>query len=888
MQRLEKLLDGKPPKIARKPKRAAPQAPTVTAPVLGRQLGVPTLAIPQNALAFRGGLSCAPTFKKASILPKVPKLEKGRSSALSILDELDSKNDRSSMQQAIPTTKSSTTTREGEGRAKVNDQTSTLTFSSKETTEIQEESRNRQVWMDKRTNTDAAPLGRPSGPPVAPSHSSVEPSTATTISTQSALSLKIGLQMGTSKTAPYKRSSVMSRSCAPSEPTAGATSPGGQEIDGLLPSNAEEPTMPYLSNILQELPPPKSGAAEDHNDDDDDNDRTELWVAKPLKQTNLPGSSKSETSQEPTSSTAINKRPRSNDNFVRLNLRNSAGACRGARNKKLRRKSRYNDYKNQQYLNKDDSDDETGAAKPLLGSSHGQAYVSRMSGLDPMDDYLDGVYTGSKTKKAKAPAKKRGPSSNTEQDHDSIPVCARHDRPCKLVVVKKNTKGNKGRKFYACSMPRGEQCDHFEWAEDTIEAARKVIQGNSSHSSFVARQVEAHVARFRSLTIPELRVEAAQRRLNKHGKKSQLLLRLALWARDEITKAVPYPDDEEHERIQAESRKGDDTTASGDSVAEILVLDESDSSSSSESTDDELEFVDDSRVLEETSIECDKSVEMAKPGEMQSKLVSTLKSVFGYSGFRDGQEWAIQRCLAGKRSLLVAPTGSGKSLCYSLPAALMDGVCVVVSPLISLIQDQLRSLPPRVPAATLSGSISASSTAAIIDDVIRKRIKILFVSPERLTSPSFRRLFNTTWNADTQQYERRFPMISLLCVDEAHCVSQWAHNFRPCFLRFKRLLQLMEPQSVLAVTATAGPRVIKDITSTLGIDAAVEREDDAMFGDDKNVLIIDKARDNIEVSCQFVETHEERLDMVRRTDRKKLQHYLVTIPHFFIQSFQKC
>jgi superfamily II DNA helicase RecQ len=180
-----------------------------------------------------------------------------------------------------------------------------------------------------------------------------------------------------------------------------------------------------------------------------------------------------------------------------------------------------------------------------------------------------------------------------------------------------------------------------------------------------------------------------------------------------------------------------------------------------------------------------------------------------------------------------------------------------------LIQDQLRSLPPRVPAATLSGSISVSATAAIIDDVVRKRIKILFVSPERLTSPSFRRLFNTTWNPDTQEHERRFPEISLLCVDEAHCVSQWAHNFRPCFLRFKRLLQLMEPRSVLAVTATAGSRVIGDITSVLGIDTTSRLDDDASGGEENNVLIIDKPRYNIDVSCQFVESHEERLEMVR-------------------------
>ena len=219
---------------------------------------------------------------------------------------------------------------------------------------------------------------------------------------------------------------------------------------------------------------------------------------------------------------------------------------------------------------------------------------------------------------------------------------------------------------------------------------------------------------------------------------------------------------------------------------------------------------------------------------------------------------------------------------------MMDGVCVVVSPLISLIQvsfhgsvichiirrrcksldpefsnrchtlestsqDQLRMLPPRIPAATLSGSPSAAQTAAIIDDIQQGRIKILFVSPERLVSPSFRRLFHTRWDPDQQKRTRQFPEISLLCIDEAHCASHWAHNFRPSFLRFKSLLHLMQPKSVLAITATAGSRVIDDIRSTLGIQ---DKESDG-------VRVMKSDRDNIDVSCLMLGSHEERLSMVR-------------------------
>ena len=152
-------------------------------------------------------------------------------------------------------------------------------------------------------------------------------------------------------------------------------------------------------------------------------------------------------------------------------------------------------------------------------------------------------------------------------------------------------------------------------------------------------------------------------------------------------------------------------------------------------------------------------------------LRKRLQSLFGYSDFRPGQEWTIRRCLEGQRTLLVAPTGLGKSLCYALPAAMQpDGVVLVVSPLLSLIQDQLRELPPSLPAASLSGT---TPSPTLLQDLRRGRLRILFVSPERLVSPSFRRLLSkTSWNEATRSYERIMPPVSLFCVDEAHCLSQ--------------------------------------------------------------------------------------------------------------------
>ena len=370
-----------------------------------------------------------------------------------------------------------------------------------------------------------------------------------------------------------------------------------------------------------------------------------------------------------------------------------------------------------------------------------------------------------------------------------------------------------------------------------------------------------HVNRFRTLTVPELREEAVRRKLNKNGKRQQLLMRLAIWTRDEVVKSSP-------------SLEQSLTDNPDEDEGKLVDLDEGSDSSdeSSCSSADELEIFHAAKGNEKEVDDDGSSVavygkDQRKEDETEGSLSATLLKIFGHESFRHGQEWAIQRCMSEKKSLLVAPTGFGKSLCYALPAALMDGVCIVVSPLISLIQDQLRSLPPRIPAATLSGSVSASKTAAILDDVIRKRLKILFVSPERLTSPAFRRLFNERWNSETKTKERSFPEISLLCIDEAHCISQWAHNFRPCFLRFKGLLHKMKPKSILAITATAGPKVIADIRQTLGITTSSptssEIQDSSGFDEeDENVKIIRSGRDNIDVKCKFLASHEERLSQL--------------------------
>lgn len=396
--------------------------------------------------------------------------------------------------------------------------------------------------------------------------------------------------------------------------------------------------------------------------------------------------------------------------------------------------------------------------------------------------------------------------------------------------------------------------------------------------------------------MPELRDEAKRRGLMHTGKRKQLLMRLSLWVRDEVVKTgngefeAEIVVEEKGDLQQTANENDSDSDPDGDDDCSVsseelelcdAIVPNGEISTLNSSSMEENGCNDDDDGDEEGYDErCDlyeSLMERKTPPNDPTKpstLQDQLQELFGHEKFRDGQEWTVTRCLEKKRTLLVAPTGFGKSLCYALPAALMDGLCVVVSPLISLMQDQLRQLPPRVPAATLSGSLTAAAMAATIDDVIRNRLKILFVSPERLASPSFRRLFQTRWNQETKIRERSFPTVSLLCVDEAHCVSQWGHNFRPSYLRLKSLLDLMQPESVLAMTATAGPLVINDICDVLNIpqcakadSRSLERQNQPIenktdCSDDHGVKLLAYDRDNIDVCCKVLSSEDERLSQV--------------------------
>ncbi len=191
--------------------------------------------------------------------------------------------------------------------------------------------------------------------------------------------------------------------------------------------------------------------------------------------------------------------------------------------------------------------------------------------------------------------------------------------------------------------------------------------------------------------------------------------------------------------------------------------------------------------------------------------LQTLKQVFGFEAFLPGQEAVITAVLAGRSALAVFPTGQGKSLCYQLPALHLPGLTLVVSPLMALMKDQVDFLVSRgVSAARLDSSLSLDEVNAIYEQLHRNELKLLYVAPERFANERFVGLVARL-------------QLSVMVIDEAHCISEWGHNFRPDYLKLAELIATLGVPSVLALTATATPRVSADICRSFSI-----REEDAV------------------------------------------------------------
>lgn len=184
---------------------------------------------------------------------------------------------------------------------------------------------------------------------------------------------------------------------------------------------------------------------------------------------------------------------------------------------------------------------------------------------------------------------------------------------------------------------------------------------------------------------------------------------------------------------------------------------------------------------------------------------NVLQGTFGLKSFRPGQEQVIQRLLDGESALAIFPTGAGKSLCYQLPAVMLDGLTLVVSPLIALMKDQLDALRRKgVPAARLDSSLSAAASREVYAALRENKLKMLYVAPERLGNERFLETLS------------KVPL-SLMAVDEAHCISEWGHNFRPDYMKLADLARDLNIPRVLALTATATPDVATSVAKAFNI-----------------------------------------------------------------------
>ena len=217
-----------------------------------------------------------------------------------------------------------------------------------------------------------------------------------------------------------------------------------------------------------------------------------------------------------------------------------------------------------------------------------------------------------------------------------------------------------------------------------------------------------------------------------------------------------------------------------------------------------------------------------------------LKDNFGFKTFRSGQKEVISRVINGKNVLAVMPTGGGKSLCYQIPALVKPGVTLVVSPLISLMKDQVDALRQNgIAAAAINSTIPQEEVNPILRQVYEGQVKLIYVTPERLNMEYFR-------------YQLNFLPIDLVAIDEAHCISQWGHDFRPAYRQLKEAIdQLKSRPNILALTATATPAVQEDI----GQQLAIEKD---------NFIITSFARPNI----SFRVVHPEK------STRRYIREYL--------------
>lgn len=246
--------------------------------------------------------------------------------------------------------------------------------------------------------------------------------------------------------------------------------------------------------------------------------------------------------------------------------------------------------------------------------------------------------------------------------------------------------------------------------------------------------------------------------------------------------------------------------------------------------------------------------------------LNVLKDIFGFSSFREGQEDLINNILNGYDTLGIMPTGAGKSMCYQLPALMLEGITLVVSPLISLMKDQVNSLIQEgIPAAYLNSSLSYSQYTKVLDNARDNKYKILYIAPERLMTSEFLTFIEKV-------------KISMITIDEAHCVSQWGQDFRPSYLRILNFINRFSKRPIIsAFTATATSQVKEDIIEQLGL---INPYVLTTGFDRKNLYFsVEKPKDKFSTLLEYVNKHRDKCGIVYCSTRKAVDEVCSNLIH---------
>lgn len=220
-------------------------------------------------------------------------------------------------------------------------------------------------------------------------------------------------------------------------------------------------------------------------------------------------------------------------------------------------------------------------------------------------------------------------------------------------------------------------------------------------------------------------------------------------------------------------------------------------------------------------------------------VAEVLHSIFGFESLRAGQDAVVQAIMSGREALAIMPTGGGKSLCYQLPALCREGLTVVVSPLIALMKDQVDALQARgIPAAAVNSSLSADEYRQVMSALRSGELRLIYVAPERFGQEGFMNLL-------------RGVQVSLLAIDEAHCLSQWGHDFRPDYLRLGHVRRDLGYPQTIALTATATEHVRQDILNTLQLN-------------DPAVIISGFERHNLDFAITHCENRQAKFERIRK------------------------